>query len=353
MSAAAETSQKKLADAMATARFPGAYLLHGADDFRKEEALKRLLAAAVDPATRDFNLDVRRGGDVDAETLGSLLSTPPMMAARRVVVLKDPESLKKGARDALDRWLAKAEPDVLLVLVAPASAKADKKLAEALESVVFDLPEGDKIGAWVSKHAKVLGAEITPEAITLLLAAVGNEPGALAMELDKLASFTNGSVIDEGAVAEIVGIRRGETMGDLLDFVGMRNTGRALALVDHVLSQPKVTGVQLVMALATQTLALAWGRAKRDAGMPAPQLERAYWDLLKGSGAYTGRPWNDAVNAWGGMTMKWTLPELDRALEALLSADLALKDTKVSSVEQIVSGAILAMGAVSAARSAA
>ncbi len=353
MSAAADKSQKKLADAIAAERFPSAYLLHGADDYRKDEALKRLLRAAVDESTRDFNLDVRRGTEVDAETIASLLSTPPMMATRRVVVLKDPDAMKKVARDALDRWLAKPEPDVLLVLVSPAGAKADKKLVDATDDVAFDLLDGDKIGAWVARHAKALGADIAPEAVTLLVSAVGNDPGSIAMELDKLASFTNGALIDEAAVAEIVGIRRGETLGDLLDAVGRQETARALTLVDHVLTQPKLTGVQVVMALATQTLALAWGRAKRDAGMPAPQLERAYWDLLKGSGAYTGRPWNDAVSAWGSMTMKWTLPELDRAIEALLAADLALKDTKVSSVEQIVSSAILAMGAASNRRRAA
>ena len=353
MSATADKSQKLLAEAIAAGRFPGAYLLHGADDFRKDEALKQLLAATVDPATRDFNLDVRRGGEVDAETIGSLLATPPMMATRRVVVIKDPDALKKGAREALDRWLAKPEPDILLILVAFAGAKADKALASSTEPVLFDLLDGDKIGAWITRHAKGVGAEITPGAATLLLGAVGNDPGALAMELEKLASFTSGGAIDEAAVSEIVGIRRGETLGDLLDAVGKQETARALALVEHVLTQPKLTGVQVIMALATQMLALAWGCAKRDAGMPASQLERAYWDLLKGSGAYTGRPWNEAVNAWGRMTTRWSVAELDRAIEALLAADLALKDTKVSSVEQIVSSAILAIGAAARRRSAA
>lgn len=353
MSTSAEKQQKQLAEAIAQGTFPSAYLFHGADDFRKDEALKRLLAAAVDPATRDFNLDVRRGSELDAEALGSLLSTPPMMAARRVVVVRDPEGLKKGAREALDRWLAKPEPDVLLVLVAPAGAKAEKGTAAGAVAVPFDLLDGDKIGAWVARHAKALGVEITPEATALLLGAVGHEAGPLAMELDKLASYTNGAPIDEAAVGDIVGVRRGETLGDLLDAVGRHETARALAMVDHVLMQPKLTGVQVVMALATQVLAVAWGRAKRDAGLPAHQLERAYWDLLKGSGAYTGRPWNEAVNAWGAMTMKWTVAECDRALAVLLAADAALKDTKVSSVEQIVSSAILAMGAGHARRSAA
>ncbi len=36
------------------------------------------------PSTRDFNLDIRAAAELDAETLGSLLGTPPMMAERRV-----------------------------------------------------------------------------------------------------------------------------------------------------------------------------------------------------------------------------------------------------------------------------
>ena len=56
---------------------------------RKGQALGELVDAAVDPATRDFNLDVCAAGELDAETLGSLLGTPPMMAERRAVVVRE------------------------------------------------------------------------------------------------------------------------------------------------------------------------------------------------------------------------------------------------------------------------
>ena len=99
--------------------------MYGEDDFLKESAVKQLVDAAVDAATRDFNLDVRQGGELDAETLGTLLSTPPMMAERRVVVVRDAGALKKDARAWLDDYLERtsAAPegagaaDVVLVLV--------------------------------------------------------------------------------------------------------------------------------------------------------------------------------------------------------------------------------------------
>jgi DNA polymerase III delta subunit len=58
-------------------------LLHGEDDYLKNEELRRVTDAAVDPATRDFNYESLRGADLDAEKLGSILGTPPMMADRR------------------------------------------------------------------------------------------------------------------------------------------------------------------------------------------------------------------------------------------------------------------------------
>src|SRR2546423_1127150 len=104
-------------------QFSPAYYLYGGDDFLKEDALRRMIDAAVDATTRDFNLDQRKGADLSAETLGSLLSMPPMMAERRVVVIRDVPGLRKEARAVLEKHLALKPPDLLVLLAAPADAK--------------------------------------------------------------------------------------------------------------------------------------------------------------------------------------------------------------------------------------
>ena len=83
----------------------------------------------------------------------------------------------------------------------------------------------------------MLQSTITPGAVDLLISAVGNDLPQLAAELDKLASYASGSEIDEDAVGAVVGVRRGETLGDLLDRVLAHDAPGALALVDHVLAQ--------------------------------------------------------------------------------------------------------------------
>ena len=363
----ASTSHKALNVAIKSRTFAPVYYFHGDDDYQKEDAVRLLVDAAVDPATRDFNLEMRRAASVDAETLESLLATPPMLAERRLVVLRDPSALKKDARQRLDRYLARPAADTLLVLVAPAGAKADRGLQQGAGAGAFEFAplSEDRVVRWITHHAgSTLGVAIAPPAAQLLQSAVGNDLQQLAAELDKLASYVAGGAagpgadtvsIDEDAVTAVVGVRRGETLGDLLDAVARRDARAAEALVPHVLDLPKSSAVTVVMALATQMLAIAWGQARRARGVSTSALSGfggpdSFMTLLKEqSSSYVGRPWGEAVRAWTAAVDRWTPEALDRALSLLLGADAALKETKLSSEEQLLASLVLSLCALPAA----
>jgi DNA polymerase III subunit delta len=330
---------KALHAAVQKKQFSPAYYLHGEEEFRKEEALRYLIDGAVDPATRDFNLDQRKGADLDGESLGSLLAMPPMMAERRVVVIRDVTGLRKDARAALESYLRAPAADLLVVLTSPADAKADKTLSSLAEAVECEPMSGALIPKWITARAeKQFGLRITSDAVALLHDAVGADLSQLSTELEKLAAYANGRDIDEAAVAAIVGVRRDETLGALLDAVAMRDAGRAVALVAGVLQQPKVTGVFIVMTLTTQVLALAIGKAR------GAKSSFDYIQILKsGSSNVAGRTWGEASASWARATSKWTAADLDHALQVLLQADLALKSSRVSSEEQVLATAILSL----------
>jgi DNA polymerase-3 subunit delta len=330
-------------------QFSSAYLLHGEDEFRKEDALRHLIDAAVDPATRDFNFDQRRGAELDGETLASLLAMPPMMAERRMIVIRDVTALRKDARAALETYLTSPAPDLLLVMTAPADSREDKTLARLADSVNCEPLTGAKLPKWIATRVeKHLGTTITPAAVELLQDAVGTDLSRMAIELDKLAAFCAGREIDEAAVTAVVGVRRDETMGRLLDAVARRNGTEALALIPGVLQHPKNSAVTTVMALTTQMLALAIGKAR---GL---RQWKDYFELLRsGSSNFTGRAWGEAATAWVKAVGVWSATDLDHALEVLLQADLALKGSKVSSEEQILASAVLAICGGGSSRGAA
>ena len=342
MSAAA--TQKALKAAVSGGVFAPAYYLYGDDDYLKEEALQQLIDAAVDSGVRDFNLEVRRGPDLDAGTLGSLLGTPPMMAERRAVVVRDAGALRKDARHALDRYLASPSADTVVLLTTPAGGKVDKGLVDRAAPLPFDPLTGDRIPRWIVYHAQQAhGVEITEDAVSLLQSAVGSDLPMLAIELDKCASYAGGGRIDEDAVSAVVGVRRGETIGALLDAVSAKDAGEALRLLPGILEQPKVNAVTLVLALSAQVFGLGWGQAVLARGGNPGTIARDGFNLLKEGGSFTGRPWGEMTKSWSTYARRWTAEEIDAALAALLAADRGLKDTRVSSDEQWMASLVLSI----------
>ena len=349
----ASAGEKALHAALKKREFDPVYYFHGDDDFLKDIRVRELVEAAVDPATRDFNLELRRGADIDAEALDSMLSTPPMLANRRVVVLREVDKLKKDARKLLDAYLKHPASDSVVLLVTPSGVKTDKGLSDRSTAVEFAPLTGDRVPKWVVYQVEtVLKGTITPEAVSLLVEAVGEDLSQLAVELEKLASFS-GDAIDEAAVSAVVGVRRGESLGALLDAVAARDTMHALALIPGVLQQPKMNAVLLAMHLTTQTLALAYGEAARARGAQPRALYNEFMSLLKETGAFPGRPWGEAVTAWAKHSDRWSAAALDSALSTLLSADEALKETRISSDEQLLTSLVLALCGAGSSRRAA
>ena len=349
----ASPGEKALHAALKKREFDPAYYFHGDDDFLKESRLREVIDAAADPSTRDFNLEIRRGSDLDAQSLDVLLSTLPMMANRRVAVIREVDKLKKDPRRVLDAYLANPAPDTLLLLTSPSGVKPDKSLSDRCVAVEFAPLAGDRVPKWVTYHAQTeLSREITPHAVTLLVEAVGDDLQQLAVELEKLASYSDGA-IDEASIEAVVGIRRGDSLGDFLDAIACRDAATAIRLLPGVLQQAKMSGVLLVMHLTTQTLALGYAAAARERGTHQGALYGELMTLLKTTGAFPGRPWGEAVAAWSKYSSRWSVNDATAALTSLLMADLALKETRLSSEDQLLASLVLSLcGTTSSHRAA-
>jgi DNA polymerase-3 subunit delta len=319
------------------------YLLLGEEEFTRELWIQSLIERVLEPGSRDFNLEVRHAGQLNAEELDSALNTPPLLADRRVVVLRDVTSLKKGPRHVLDRYLEAPADNTVLLLVEPGLLpRTEKTLPERCEVVEFGRLDERALQKWVEQYVeKTLEARIDPAAAKLLVSVVGNEMSDLASELDKLTSYSGAGTIDVEAVEDLVGVRHGETLAELIDAIAARDASRSLTLLGPVLSQPKTTGVSILLALTTQILAMAHVRALMDEGVPAGRLQSLMWEFLPAGRGMMVRPWKEAVPAFVRAAAPWTSAELAAACETLLRTDMSLKDTKSSSDEQILSTAIL------------
>ena len=95
------------------------YYLYGPQDILKDEAVQAILDRALDPGLRDFNLDQRAAGQLDPESIFALCTTLPMMADRRVVVMRELEGWKRKpkTRAAFLKYLERPAPETVVILV--------------------------------------------------------------------------------------------------------------------------------------------------------------------------------------------------------------------------------------------
>ncbi len=327
------------------------YYLFGDEDLLKDGAVRDVLALAVEEPTRDFNLDRRRAPELSADEFRSLVETPPMLAARRGVVLTEVECLQQkrarqqALRAAVLAYVAHPAPDTVLVLVQSSGTKPDPDLQRAGHGVDFELLEPARVVRWIHHHAqKEHGLTVEEDAARLLQGAVGDDLAQIAAEIAKLAAAAGGRSVTAQDVSDLVGVREGETVGEFLDAVTGRRFTAAAAMIPGLLLAPGTTGVRLVTALGTALVGLALARAHLDAGASASAAAERVYQALDAARPMGLRNWREEATRWVADAAGWTASEVDAGLSAALRADVRLKDTKVSGEAEIVTEAVLSLG---------
>ena len=170
----------------------------------------------------------------------------------------------------------------------------------------------------------------------LLVAAVGNDLGALAQELEKLAALAHGRAATRADVTAAVGVRQGATVFDVVDAALERRGADAARLAGLALEQAGVTGVRVVTALGTALLGTALARAELDRGTPHARLEDALHRHLRAARPYGLRDWREEATRFARWAGGWTRADLGRALRRTLAADRTLKGTGTSEERGII-----------------
>lgn len=237
------------------------FFLHGEDEYRKLEAARRLVERHVDPATREFNFDRLEGSATTLDRLASVISTPPMIADRRVVHVKEAEAFAASpkARTVLLDTARNPPPGLVLILQAtvPARSKAKfyKDLAKLAQSKEYKEVPPHEVPAWLVAWAQdELDVTLELDAARALAAAAGTDLGVLAREVEKLSAM-----IGEGEPVDVTAVRKSglrlprQDRWGWFDMVGNRRIPEAARGLSILLEQGE-TPVGLVIGLSSQLL---------------------------------------------------------------------------------------------------
>ena len=320
------------------------YYLYGPEDVLKDEAVKTILDRALDPTLRDFNFDQRSAAQLDAEEVHALCNTLPMLADRRVVLLRDVEGWKRKTKGRAEfiRYLQRPSPETVVIMVQGSAEEADdKELAAGACTVRFDPLPPERARKWLSHQASRLGLTLEPEAAEHLMRSVGFDLSALTSELAKLASLPADEPLTAERVGDLVGVRHGETLWDWREAVLDGQPGRAAALLPSILAQPGVSGVKLVTTLGTALVGLGIARAHYDRGMRGRSLEAAVLKSLLSARPFGLLGYKEESSRWSGWTPRWPRRRIAAALRAARDTDIALKNTTISDAQGLLTDLVL------------
>lgn len=292
------------------------YFLHGDENYYIEALLKKIRGCAVDPATADFNYDCFYGEEIDGETGVQAASAYPMMAERRLVIIRQVQRLSTAGKNRLIQYIESPMETSCLVLTANRVDKRQKfysrliKLSTAFESKPL---YENQAGEWLCKHLKAQGLEVSLQAANLLVQKSGTSMWALSTEADKLmAAAGERKTLTDGEIAELAGYSRSYNLWELTDRVGGKNLHGSIEVLQHMLQEGQ-SGIGLIMDLYRRFILLLRIRTLLDQGRAeseiSSQLNLRYY----------------FAKMYFKQARCYTRLELVRGLDKLLVADLNLK----------------------------
>jgi DNA polymerase-3 subunit delta len=262
-------------------RLAAAYLLHGEDAWQKEAAALALRSAVV-PAGGEgaFDLVLLEGSSCSLSEVTDAARTLPLFSSRRLVWVKEAEAIRDTAIGPLEEYLADPSSSTCLLFVA-GSGKPDfrKALFKLLQqrAVVreFHPLKGAQLQRWIRERARDLGAEIEPDATSLLEFHAGPETMRLDQELRKAVDFA--APRHRIAVTDVeatLGISAAASVFEWVDTTAAGRAPESVSLLRGILAEGEEP-VRLLFLLTRHLRMLILGKALSRQGVRGRDLAAA------------------------------------------------------------------------------
>lgn len=220
------------------------YYLMGDEDYYIDRLSDAVVDATLTPDERDFNLDIVYGAEVDIDKVIELAHAYPMMAERRVVLVREAQAIR--SLEGLESYLAHLTPSTVLIFCHK-HGKLDmrKTVAKAIQQVgvLFESKRlyENQLPPFISHYLSQHGADIEPQAVQMIAGHVGSDLSRLTTEMDKLllALPQGNRVVSTALVEEQTGMSKDFNDFELQAALASRNIFRANQIVKYYQGNPR------------------------------------------------------------------------------------------------------------------
>jgi DNA polymerase-3 subunit delta len=275
--------------------------------------------AVDDMGAPGFNIELFDGKGLEASRVISAARTLPMMADKRLVLVRRFDAMTPTEQNNLAAYLDDPSDTACFVMTAD-KLDGRSKLGKAAKKkgVLIDAKplRGRELREFIRAEATARDHNIAPQAIETLLDAVGDDLAAIDDAMERLSLFVGaGQRIDAEAVMRCVTRIRVESIWSLVDAIGLKDRKKGVAAAQSLLDD-REPPLRLLAMVARQLRIVARMREALSEGL-RPQ------EAAKRAGAPPFKAGDLTESA-----RRFTAESLGRAFELIAETDRALKGSK-------------------------
>lgn len=232
-------------------KFEKVYFLHGEEGYFIDEITKALVDNVLEEHERDFNQAVMYGKDSEVLNIVSEAKGYPMMAERKLVIIKEAQDLKD--LDMLESYFTSpSEKTVFVINYKHKTFDTRKKIAKVIaQSGIMFKSEPIKdyqLPEWISNYVKTVGYSITSKASILLSEFLGSDLSRITNELSKLfLLLEKGTSINDIHIEENIGISKDYNPFELTNAISVRDVPKAFKIANYFEHNPKAGDMMVVV----------------------------------------------------------------------------------------------------------
>ena len=215
------------------------YFIHGVEDFLAEEEVRRLMAQALGPSGKSFNLHVFNGAEDGSREIVQTARTIPMLSPYRFVLIREAAQMSDDEVEDLMEYIKKPSPSTCLVIRSQDPGPWKEHLrAIANIGKVLECPrlKGRGLLAWIRKRMEAKGRTLAEDAAYYLQEVIGDHLQDLDNVLERLSlSGGNKKNIQLSDIEGILPDVKLSTVFELADAIGQQNVDKALGILKKVL----------------------------------------------------------------------------------------------------------------------
>ncbi|NLW17193.1 MAG: DNA polymerase III subunit delta [Firmicutes bacterium] len=298
------------------------YFFYGPEQVLAQYVVTELREKLVPKGLEELNFMKLDGQKTTEAELVQAIQALPMFGSKRLVVIEQPSFVKTKAGAAFEHWEALLDiwpPYTCAVLLAPEVDKrlrTFKDLVRNAASYEFPVLTATEASSWVERQLRRDKIKYPPGTGRFVVSRCGTDLALLRLEVDKLVSFANGCSLSEDDLEALVRNDMETSIFDFVDAIGLQDLGRAWALLNNLIAEGNEP-VYLISMIGRQLRLLLAARQALDAGLSQQQAA--------GHLGIHPFPAGKCVQ----QARRWTVFQLQAAMEACLQADENIKTGKL------------------------